>query len=76
MAQTKEELEGVVRQTLLGIQNENSEELVRRTLEYLMGHNLLCTDAVRTVLLMTFFSYFCLRKTFFRISTVKFLHFK
>lgn len=47
IAQRLEELEVVVQQTLFGIQNSNSKELLREMLEYLTKHNLVSVDEVR-----------------------------
>lgn len=47
MAQRLEELEVVVQQTLFGIQNNGSGELLREMLEYLTKHDLVSVDRVR-----------------------------
>ncbi|VDK81710.1 unnamed protein product [Litomosoides sigmodontis] len=44
IAQRMEELEAVVQQTLFGMQNNNSGELLREMLEYLTKHNLVTVD--------------------------------
>ncbi|CAG9535981.1 unnamed protein product [Cercopithifilaria johnstoni] len=44
ITQRLEELEVVVQQTLFGIQNSNSEELLREMLEYLTKHDLVSVD--------------------------------
>lgn len=47
IAQRLEELKIVVQRTLFGIQNSNSEELLREMLEYLTQHGLVNLDGVR-----------------------------
>uniref|UniRef100_A0A8R1U210 Helicase POLQ-like n=1 Tax=Onchocerca volvulus TaxID=6282 RepID=A0A8R1U210_ONCVO len=44
MAERLEELEAIVQQTLFGIQNSNSRELLREMLEYLINHDLISID--------------------------------